>query len=207
MAEITRGLRSVLNHSPIYGLFQWLVGANRLRSYIAELTVAPRPGTLRILDIGCGPAHLLDFLGDVEYVGLDLSAEYIEAARRRFGPRGQFFQQQLCADTNLNHGTFDRILAVGLLHHLDDDQARRLFSLARSLLRPQGTLITVDACFSPDQHWMARWLISRDRGQNVRNLEGYRRLAVDPFPDCQAVQRHDLLHIPYTHAILRCSLP
>jgi SAM-dependent methyltransferase len=203
MAEITSGLRAVLNHPLIYRTMQWLVGAERLRRHIAAL-VRPQPG-LRVLDIGCGPADLLAHLPGVDYVGFDSSAAYIEAAQRRFGGRGRFFQEQLRADTNLELGEFDCIVAVGLLHHLDNDSARRLFQLARQRLKPRGRLLTVDCCWAADQHRLARWLISRDRGQNVRDLEGYRALAEGQFSSVQAECRHNLLHLPYSHTLMICS--
>ncbi|MBS2034703.1 class I SAM-dependent methyltransferase [bacterium] len=204
MAEITSGLRAVLNHPLIYQAMQWLVGAERLRRHIAA-RVAPRAG-LRVLDIGCGPADLLAHLPGVDYVGFDSSEEYIQAARARFGQRGRFFQAELRADTALDLGAFDCILAVGLLHHLDDQAAVRLFELAVQLLKPGGRLLTVDCCWSPDQHPLARWLISRDRGQNVRDLQGYQSLAGQRFAQVQAECRHNLLHIPYSHTLLTCSL-
>ena len=37
MAEITSGLRAVLNHPLAYRTMQWLVGAERLRGHIAAL--------------------------------------------------------------------------------------------------------------------------------------------------------------------------
>lgn len=200
MAEITSGLRAVLNHPLVYRGMQWLVGAERLRRHVAGL-VEPRPG-LRVLDIGCGPADLLAHLPGVDYVGFDLNADYIQAAQKRFGRRGRFFQEELRADTNLELGSFDRIVAVGLLHHLDDGAARKLFQIARERLHPGGRLITVDCCWADGQHPLARWLISRDRGQNVRNLEGYRKLALTQFSQVEATVRHNLLHIPYSHTLL-----
>jgi len=202
MAEITSGLRAVLNHPLVYRGMQWLIGAERLRRHIASL-VEPRPG-LRVLDIGCGPADLLAHLPGVDYVGFDCSADYISAAQRRFGAGGRFFREELRADSNPDLGTFDCIVAVGLLHHLDDAAARRLFQIARERLAPGGRLITVDCCWAQPQHLIARWLISRDRGQNVRGLEGYRDLAASQFPRVAAECRHNLLHIPYSHTLLTC---
>lgn len=204
MAEITSGPRAILNHPLVYRAMQWLVGAERLRRHIAR-QVAPTPG-MRVLDIGCGPADLLDHLAGVDYVGFDSSADYIRSARARFGSRGRFFQEELRPETALDLGSFDCILAVGLLHHLEDAAAARLFELARHLLAPAGRLITVDCCWASPQNPLARWLISRDRGQNVRNLEGYRELARSQFSQVQAECRHNLLHIPYSHTLLICRL-
>jgi SAM-dependent methyltransferase len=203
MAEITSGLRAVLNHPLVYRGMQWLVGAERLRRHIASL-VAPRAG-LKVLDIGCGPADLLAHLPGVDYVGFDSNADYIRAARSRFGSRGRFFQEELKPDTNLVLGSFDCIVAVGLLHHLDDLAAQRMFHIARQRLQPGGRLITVDCCWAEGQHPLARWLISRDRGQNVRSLEGYRELASPHFSLVEGLCRHNLLHIPYSHSLLVCS--
>jgi len=202
MAEVTSGLRGILNHPLIYRCMQWLVGAERLRRHVAGL-IDPTPG-LRVLDIGCGPADLLAWLPGVDYVGFDSNSDYIAAAQSRFGARGRFFQQELHSDSQLQLGQFDRIVAVGLLHHLDDASALRLFELAAERLRPGGRLITVDCCWKDDQHPLARWLISRDRGQNVRSQEGYRDLARGQFPQVTTSYRHNLLHIPYSHTLLNC---
>jgi SAM-dependent methyltransferase len=53
---------------------------------------------VKLLDFGCGAAHLLEFLrasgrDDVEYCGLDLSSAFVELARRKF-PDVEF----ICAD-------------------------------------------------------------------------------------------------------------
>ncbi|MBX3166068.1 MAG: class I SAM-dependent methyltransferase [Candidatus Eremiobacteraeota bacterium] len=204
MAEITSGLRAILNHPLIYRGLQWLVGAERLRRHLASL-IEPRPG-LKVLDIGCGPADLLAHLPGVDYVGFDSSAHYIQAAQSRFGARGRFFQEELRADSNPELGRFDCIVAIGLLHHLDDAAARQLFRIARERLQPGGRLITVDCCWDEHQHPIARWLISRDRGQNVRSLHGYAELAATALPIMSAECRHNLLHIPYSHTLMVCGL-
>ena len=107
MAEVTSGIRSILNHPLVYRCTQWLVGAERLRRHLAEL-IEPTPG-LRVLDIGCGPADLLAWLPGVDYVGFDSNANYVAAAQSRFGARGCFFLEQLSANTRLDLGHFDRL--------------------------------------------------------------------------------------------------
>ena len=149
---------------------------------------------------------MLERLPGADYLGLDISAEYIQAAKRKYGAAGRF----LCADVSAASigdeiGQFDMVLATGVLHHLDDDEAARLFKLAREALKPGGRLITYDGCYVPDQSRLARWVLSKDRGQYVRTREEYVRLASIYFANLEYFIRHDLLRIPYTHLIMYCS--
>ena len=197
------GLSEVLRLPMAYRLFRRLVGGD-LDQYVAEY-VQPRPGD-KVLDIGCGPGDMFGALRGVDYLGLDISREYIEAAERRFGALGRF----LCTDIGVasieaERGQFDLVLATAILHHLDDERARRLFELARAALRPDGRLITYDGCYVPEQSHLARWILNNDRGKFVRTLDEYVQLASEFFPNVQTHIRHDLLRIPYTHLIMFCS--
>ena len=64
--------------------------------------------------------------------------------------------------------------------------------------------MSLDGCFADGQSRFARWMLRRDRGQFVRELPGYLRLAEAVFPTVTPAVRHDLLRIPYTVAILEC---
>jgi len=207
MPQTTTGLHSVLSAGVIYDLFQRMVGADALRATIARdyLRVGAR---CRILDIGCGTAEVLRFLpDDVQYVGFDASPEYIERARARFGGRGSFFAK-LVTDADLGTlGPFDLVMAMGVLHHLSDTETDHVFALGARALADGGRMFTNDACLVPDQSRIARAVIQRDRGTNVRSPDGYRALAEPYFEQVSTVVRHDLLRIPYTHALLTCAEP
>lgn len=99
----------------------------------------------------------------------------------------------------------DIALAIGILHHLDDAEARALIQTAWNKLKPGGRFITLDGALVPDQSKVARGLILRDRGQNVRSPEEYARLATGIFSTVHATVRNDLLLVPYTHCILECT--
>ena len=207
MAQVTRGLRAILSASVAYDLFQGLVGAEALRKTIVTdyLTVGPHR---RILDIGCGTAAILEHLPkDVEYLGFDASEAYIRTARRRFRDRGAFFTQLVTEASLEGLPGFDLVMAIGMVHHLDDSEADHLFALAARALTPEGRLCTVDPCLASPQSPIARAIIHRDRGRHVRELEGYRGLARRHFDRVEASIRHDLLRIPYTHALLTCTAP
>src|SRR3954451_4683733 len=142
MAQVTRGMRAIFSHPRIYDAFQDLMGATPIRVELVQEFLRPTPG-MRLLDIGCGTAEILRFLPPgVEYWGFDISAPYIEAANARFGDRGHFECGLLDPARLDDLPRFDLTIALGVLHHLDDDQARNLFSLARTALKPDGRVVT-----------------------------------------------------------------
>ena len=105
-------------------------------------------------------------------------------------------------DMQLDHfGTFDIVMANGLFHHLDDREADQLVAIASRALKPGGKFCSLDNCYITDQNPIARFLVSRDRGQNVREAEGYVALIKPHFDSVELFTRHDLLRVPYTHAI------
>src|SRR5205823_889390 len=149
-------LREILAQARVYSLFSRLVGMKRGRRFHVERHIRPRVGD-RILDIGCGPADILEALPVVEYHGFDLSADYIESARKRFGSRGHFRVEAVNAELVEKYAGFDLVLATGVLHHLTDAEAVDLFCVAKAALKPGGRLVTYDGCFVEGQSPIARY--------------------------------------------------
>jgi ubiquinone/menaquinone biosynthesis C-methylase UbiE len=203
MPQINKGLRSVLSISSFYTLFQRLVGANSAYSIFSQNYIRSVVGD-RILDIGCGPADILAYLPEVEYVGFDASDKYINTAKKRYGNKGSFIRGLVSANNLEYQSYFNIVLVMGVLHHLSDPEVKHLFELAHTVLKPKGRLICIEPCFVDNQSHCARWIISKDRGQNVRNKEDYLLLASNSFPNISCNIRHDLLRIPYTHVIMEC---
>lgn len=202
MAQVTSGLRAVLSSPAIYSAFQSLMGAHKFRTNLVGTFIRPHPG-MRLLDIGCGPADVLAYLPSVEYWGFDISEAYIEKAKATFGLRGRFHCKYLEPADLQGMPRFELVLAVGLLHHLDDPVAQEVLALARQALAPGGRLVTVDPCLDPSQNAISRFLVLHDRGQNVRTMSGYESLAHRAFPTVRAQVRHQTW-IPYTHCIMEC---
>jgi SAM-dependent methyltransferase len=202
-ADEATGLRSVLRLPAAYRFFHRLVGGDYRAVYVNSY-VRPKEGD-RVLDVGCGTGEVLAYLPRVSYVGVDISPEYVAAARRRFGGRGEFRCGRAGDLTVAEPGTYDLVMANGLLHHLADDEALALFRLAHSALKPAGRLVTFDGCFVDGQSAVARFLLRRDRGRFVRRRDEYLALAARVFPHVTAAVRHDLIRLPYTHIILECS--
>lgn len=204
MAQRTTGVRAILSFSWAYDLFQNALGARNSRRRIVDEIIKPSPNQ-RLLDIGCGTAAILEFLPNLQYVGIDLSPTYINSARNRHGSRGEFHVGRADELELFNGVRFDIALAVGLLHHLDDDEVRQLLFVAYELLVPFGRLITIDPTYAADQHPLARWLVKADRGLNVRTEAELVALTRVRFDKVKTTVRHDLLRIPYTHLIMECT--
>ena len=66
------GLQRWLKVPFLYNFFQEVIGGNALRRKFIQNHVRPRPGD-KIIDIGCGPAQILPWLPDVEYLGFDVN--------------------------------------------------------------------------------------------------------------------------------------
>lgn len=143
-------------------------------------------------------------LPDLTYVGFDLSREYVKDARRRYGHRGEFFQASVTAEL-LDGRQFDIVVAEGVVHHLDDEETKALFELARSVLRPGGRLVTKDPVLMDSQRPLVRYVISRDRGDHVRAQGVYEALASRTFKSVEATVDETLLRFPYTHLIMKCT--
>jgi SAM-dependent methyltransferase len=199
-------VQRLLAWPPAYNLVQDALGSVRARRRLVAEHIRPQPGD-RLLDIGCGPGHILAALPEaVRYVGFDENPAYIEAAREQWGDRAEFHRMDV-ENADLGERRFEIALAMGILHHLDDEASAALLSLAARALVPDGRFIATDATYVPGQPRLARMLIDRDRGEHVRPPEGYAELARPWFEVVDLRVRGDFLRLPYTHSVLECARP
>jgi SAM-dependent methyltransferase len=141
---------------------------------IARLVqVADLPVGGRILDAGCGPGLIAEVLLRAGYrvVGVDLSAEMIDRARKRcanFGERAVFEHKSLFHPSLT--GPFDGVISRLVLHHTPDYVA--FLRRQAELLRPGGVLVLCDHTTDPDParaDWHQRIECARDR-THTRNM-------------------------------------
>jgi malonyl-CoA O-methyltransferase len=108
---------------------------DRVERFLAE---AVSPG-MRVLDVGCGPAlHTRGLDASVDVVGLDLSPEMLELARRSRSS-GTWRVHSYLEPVPEELGTFDVALAIGCLDFCAD-LPRVLGHLGRAL-KPGGRLL------------------------------------------------------------------
>ena len=204
MSQIENGIRSILSHPKVYDLFQELMGAHKVRTDFVENYVKPSL-TDCILDIGCGTADLLAYLPEsIRYFGYDQSQSYIDHAIQQFGSRGTFKCALVDTVEVSQLPEIDIAIASGLIHHLSDRQTITLLETAHSALAGGGRFIAIDPCYKKGQHFIAKSIIDRDRGESVRDQPGYKNLARIVFTNIDSYVVHRKW-IPYTHHIMVCS--
>lgn len=197
-----RYLRSFLAIPAAYQLWWKVVGGPTVARVLVSDYIQPKAGA-RILEIGCGPGSIVGHLPPSDYLGFDLSPEYIELAKKRF-PNARFVCERVSQISLAKESSFDVVLALAIVHHLDDAEARQLFHIACDALKPGGKLVTIDGVWADGQSSVARWLLARDRGEHIRSEREYVGIASQVFSNVRPTIRHDLLRIPYSHLILEC---
>ncbi|MGO9174347.1 MAG: class I SAM-dependent methyltransferase [Rhodomicrobium sp.] len=117
----------------------------RMAHMIAKLRLAPG---MRVLDIGCGWGGLAIEMArqcQVEVLGITLSSEqlaYAEDKARKAGLTSQV--RFLLADYRDAGGTFDRIVAAGVLEHIGTVYYKTFLLRLKALLAPEG-IVLIDA--------------------------------------------------------------
>ena len=104
---------------------------------------------MQVLDVGCGvggPARYIGSAYGCSVTGIDLTAEYIEVANelteRCDLSENVKFQQGDALDLPFENGKFDVVFCQNLTMNVDDKS--KLFSEFHRVLRPGGTLSSVD---------------------------------------------------------------
>jgi SAM-dependent methyltransferase len=188
----------------LYDTFQDLVGSKKARRIVVDKYIKPMPGN-RILDIGCGTGSILSFLPrDIEYVGFDPLQSCIDFCHNAGYGRGEFYCDSIESTKRNYNNEFDIVIATGVIHHLNDEAALKLFEFSYDALKPGGRLVTIDGAYYDGQSTLARWVVSRDRGQFIRTPEKYLELSKSKFTTIEEELLTNFLRIPYTHYIMTC---
>src|SRR5262249_27275116 len=119
--------------------------------------------------------------------------------------RGDFYCVDVGSVKAETLGRFDLAFSFGVLHHLSDEIVARVVELVRKAVRPGGRFVTIDPCYVAGQNAIAKLLIDNDRGEFVRDRDGYTRLMAG-LGDVSATVHHDLLRIPYTQVVMQVAL-
>jgi SAM-dependent methyltransferase len=165
-------VQSLLRIPMLYSMLSRWVNAESAYRLLVERS-GYRPGQ-RILDIGCGPGGLCRFFQPEDYVGIDISAAYIEHARRCLPAT---FHVMPAEGLGALADRFDLAVMCGVFHHLSDEQVRTTLAGLRRVLKPHGRFVLLEAVW-PSRRWdLLGYLLRRlDRGRYVRTRAEWCRL-------------------------------
>jgi ubiquinone/menaquinone biosynthesis C-methylase UbiE len=119
----------------------WLLGAS-YSGVADDVAAAARPGA-RVLDVGCGPGHLVERLADrgLTVSGIDLDPAMIERAGRRLGDRAELVAADV-ASLPFPDASFDLVVSTLSMHHWADHRGG-LDEIGR-VLKPEGRALIFD---------------------------------------------------------------
>ena len=95
----------------------------------------------------------------------------------------------------------DIVMMNGVIHHISDAELAGTLANVRSVLRPGGTLFSLDGCYRTGQSAFRKWMLDNDRGHFVRDQAGYRAILGSVFEDVELHVREGYSRIPYTFVI------
>jgi ABC-2 type transport system ATP-binding protein len=132
-------------HRLFVGGETWDEAGTRHLSFLREQGLKPSD---HLLDLGCGclrtGVHLIPYLEEGHYVGVDHEAAMLEAGLKIEAPlagidpsRGHYYVSRV-TDLSRVDGQFDVIFANGLLQDLPLEAVARMFAAAIPKLTPQG---------------------------------------------------------------------
>lgn len=183
-----------LEISFLYSMYQRIVGGKKvnerfLQSQLSAVQMSIENSSITFVDLGCGPGVALEILPhDMNYLGVDISAEYVASAKNRSrklgldGSRVSFLIGDVCdIKLELNNSADAFLVSVNaIFHHLNDEQLIKLLSNLFEQF-PVGTkFVSQDPTINFDTKRVAKWFADNDRGQYVRpssRLESFIREA------------------------------
>jgi len=176
-------LQALVDHAALYNFLQFAISASqRSTKRWAHDWLEPRAGE-RILDVACGTGEFCGMgpEGDrVDYLGVDINPRYIEYARRRYRGARRAFRVADATQLDLPDGSFDKVLFANAMHHLPDEQNRKILGHIARILKPGGRLVLIDTVGDHPGR-IQRFFLQRDRGDYLRSLEHQRALVEDYF--------------------------
>ena len=121
----------------------------------------------KVLDLGSGTGEFSPLFSNEGYSGIDIDPANIAFAKTHYP--GKEFRQGDARELPSADDAFDKILVVGVLHHLSDDDCRKALSEMTRVLRKHGTLLVIED--TKYRSIVSKVLRAIDRGNHVRGFE------------------------------------
>ena len=203
MSQRKNQIYNFINNPLIYKIIQGVMSGTSFRNGIIKKNITKN--NLKILDIGCGPAQILEHIPKCDYYGYDIDRRSIQYAKKKYYQKNYHFYCKKFNKTELKKlPKFDFIIFFGILHHLSNKEVYEILKLCKKIMKKNSKLLTEDPILLENQNVIAKFLIKKDRGLNVRDKQEYINLLKKHFKKIKNKVTHQYF-IPYTWFTTVCS--
>ena len=130
MSQRKNFFHNLINSPIIYKTIQKLMRGTQFRKSIIEKNI--KQDNVNILDIGCGPAEIIEYIPNANYYGYDIDKRSIRYAKRKFLKKNYHFYNRSFDQHELKKlPKFDFIILFGIMHHLDNIQVNSILRLCK----------------------------------------------------------------------------
>jgi SAM-dependent methyltransferase len=184
----------------VYKAFQNSVSSSKSRDHIQRVIQGEKK-IENILDFGCGNGNYSQLFQDSNYLGIEPLSACVQMADARFSnAKTRFVVGDENSLSDIGTGTLDLVIAIGVLHHMEDSKAEFMSTQILRILKDGGRFYTIDPVYFSGQKFLAKFVISLDRGKNVRKMEDYLNLMKSySYKTVNTKIYTDLIRIPYNH--------
>jgi hypothetical protein len=143
-------------------------------------------GCTNVLEIGSGKtSYLRDLESDFKITALDISLNQIRESRKNQVYNNHILGDVLTINQLIKPGSFDAIVAMDLIEHLDKEKGLKLISDLSSLAKkiiiytPNGFLFQPPTADNPFQEHLSGWDFDemQNLGFKVFGVNGYKRIS------------------------------
>lgn len=202
MSEKTTGIYKIFSYSLLYNLTQKIMSGESTRIALVKNVI---PKHSKVLDIGCGTAKIIESLPQVDYYGYDISKKHIDYAKKKYSSKkNNFYCKEFNAGEISKLPKFDFVLLFGIIHHVGDDQLRKIFFVLKKTLKKSGKILTLDPVYIKKQNFIAKFLNKTDVGNHVRFKNEYLKILRKDFKKIKSKIKKQTF-VPYTWFSTQCQ--
>lgn len=193
----------LLEDPRVYEFVQMLLGGRRVFRAVRE-SLSVELAHIRygnVLEVGCGTGLTKDcFSGD--YTGVDINPEYI---RMGSGKGGGTFLVADATSLPFETASYDLVVTVGVLHHLDEHERRKMFGEMQRVCRPGGHILIADGLVPSSRMNLLGYIMAKlDRGRYKMRIEGFQGMVREAYPGPFSVkfERYNVFPLEFVVAVV-----
>lgn len=134
MSQRINQIYNFINSPLVYRIIQYIMSGTSFRNSIIKKNI--KKSNLKILDIGCGPAQILEQIPRCDYYGYDIDQRSIQYAKKKYRQKNYHFYCKKFNKTEIKKlPKFDFVIFFGILHHLSNKEADKMLTLCKRIMK------------------------------------------------------------------------